>query len=378
MAKEDVAPGPTEHAATAPEKGEMQSQNVFDDVETNEDDDGLITEDEVRDFEVKPWPWPTDTSCKGDRVVFPEMLTKTRANHWRESVFSMNFWRLPRGRNYQMFDAEAVREGFCKAGQVQVNVVAMMDDEESCDFARRHYDQGAKQYPLDKSAWLGRGTFMCKVLSTRDFKYVLHKGCHAHNVVELNRVPALVDALNYISDESARTGAKTYKYIYYVDPEVFDLKLSLRRTFSPTLNMAYGDKFRIGCRRSADVERSNNCQAGVQKSPIRPYLTRVMGGSNHAVRAFADAMDTFMNEFVPLRKKNEAYHFSINDDGVVENAVTKGLGCVCPSDEEVLSEMAHREEYAELFAMRPADKPGKLRGATCGWVQWQTGLRSED
>jgi len=378
MEQEDVRPGVTKHAATAPEVGEMQSQNVFEDTEDEEDDDGLITEDEVLDFETKPWPWPSDTTCKDDRVVFPPKLTPTRANHWRESAFAMNFWRLPRSRNYQMFDAEAVREGFCKAGQVQVNVVAVMDDEKSCAFAKRHYDEGTKRFPLDKSAWLGRGTFMCSVLKPSEFKYTLHKGCHAHNAIELNRVPSLVHALDYINEEAARTGAKKYKYIYYVDPEEFDLKLTLHRTFSPTLNVAYGDKFRIGCRRSATIERSNNCQAGVQKSPIRPYLTRIMGGSVDAVRALAEAMDTFMNEFVPLRKPDDSYHFSINDDGIVENAVTKQPGCVCPSDEEVLSEMAHRDEYANLFAMRDADAQGKLSGASCGWVQWKSGLRSED
>jgi hypothetical protein len=103
-----------------------------------------------------------------------------------------------------------------------------------------------------------------------------------------------------------------------------------------------------------------------------------MGGSVDAVRALAEAMDTFMNEFVPLRKPDDSYHFSINDDGIVENAVTKQPGCVCPSDEEVLSEMAHRDEYANLFAMRDADAQGKLSGASCGWVQWKSGLRSED
>jgi len=359
---------------------EMQSQSVFDDVKSLEDDDGLVTEDEARDFENRPWPWPTGISCDQHSDFVPAQASSARRDHWHNSMFALSYWRLPRTRNYQFFDVGQLRDGFCKAGEVQLNVVAVMDAEESCAYAKAHYNEGHIAWPKEGADLLGKGTFLCYVLKPRDFEHKLHKGCHAHNAVEINRVSNMVKTMDYLDAKVAAGTLEAYTHLYYVDPDSFDASLIATRLFSPTLAKAYPNAFRVPCRRDGSILRDNNCQIGVQKSPIRPFVSKIMGGSMSAVRTLHTALNEFLDEFVPLRREDgEEYHFTVDKtNGLLVNTLTKKSGCVCPSDEEILSEMAHDERYAALFATRGADESGKLRGATCGWVEWKSGLLSED
>lgn len=353
----------------------MQSQSIFEDVVETEDDDSLITFDESRDFENTPWKWPLGVTCETEEVVYPA-VSAVRKNHWRKSVFSFNFWRMPRTKHYQNFDINSVRQAFCKAGQVQLNVVAVMDNQDSCDFAKKHYKEGALQWPRNEDDWLGKGTFLCKVLPPSKFANRLHKGCNALTTVELNRVANMVVALDHVRKVAAIKHDK-FENIYYVDPERFELSLINSRLFSPTLAAAYGDKFRLTCHKDGRAHRADNCQVGVQHSPIRVYTTRVMGGSAAAVRKLADAMEEYFDDHVPTRVTRED-KFGVNSEGLVYNMEKNTLGCVCPSDEEVLSEMSHIEKFSNLFAMREASSQAVLPGATCGWVEFDSKLVSDD
>jgi hypothetical protein len=251
-----------------------------------------------------------------------------------------------------------------------VNIVTMMDHADSCEFARAHYDKGAEQFPKDASQHLGQGTFYCATRSLSNSWIKLMAVCGARSMIEFNRMQNLGDAIRLGRDVAG------YRFLnaYYADPEDFEISLINHRMFDPQLNRAFPTQFRMGCYKDGAVRRANNCQDGTAYEPRRVISTRLMGGTVESVARINNAMGYLTRRWVPLQGQGEDW--SLDDDGLV--AVKRGKrvkGCVCPSDEEALTQLAHDDSFKAFLAFEEnADPtigtPKMHEYGSCHWVDF--------
>ena len=338
----------------------------------NAADDGFVSYEQQRDFEGREWAWEKRISCDGHEALDFDVdaVEEGRKALWRNASFSFQFWRTPRSRHFQLYEQENIRNAFCKAGQYQVNIVTMMDHADSCEFARAHYDKGAEQFPKDASQHLGRGAFYCATRSISNFHYKLMAVCGARSMIEFNRVENLAAAV--------RGGQSNADYsflnAYYADPEDFEISLINHRIFDPQLNRAYPTQFRVGCYKDGAVRRANNCQDGTAFEPRRVISTRLMGGTVAAVVKIGYGYSHLTRYWVPLQGQGERW--SLDDDGlVVERRRKRAKGCVCPSDEEAMTQMAHHDALKRFLAFeenadRTIGTPKMHEYGSCHWVDF--------
>ena len=135
---------------------------------------------------------------------------------------------------------------------------------------------------------------------------------------------------------------------------------------------------RVECYKDGEVERANNCQEGVMISPRRVVNMRVFGGTTEAIQAVRLGMGYFTSLLVPL--KHSFQDWTINNQGLVQfKKFPNGLGCVCPSDEEVITQMAHSRGWSadhlafEKNVLKDRAKPHANEYGTCSWVDFQSG-----
>lgn len=344
------------------------------------EDDGYVTKDKMREFSERPWSWDSTVSCEGTEVtptIFDfDAVEPARVKLWRNSSFAFNFWRTPRSRHYQIYDMMNVRNAFCKAGQYKVNIVMAMDSSDSCDWARKHYDLAGRLYPKPEEQHLGEGTFYCFQMRLENMDFKMLDVCGARATIEFNRLSNLNSAVY-----SAKWAAKIrYKYAWYVDPEDFEPGLIHRRLFSPEMDAAFKTErlLRVECYKDGDVVRSNNCQEGTMMAPRRVFNMRVFGGTVEAIEKMRLGFGYFASLLVPM--KHSIQDWTINKDGVVQfKKFPNGLGCVCPSDEEVLTQWAHSKGWTadhlafEKNVLADAATPHANEYGTCNWVDFKSG-----
>jgi len=343
----------------------------------NAADDGFVSLEQQRDFEGREWAWEGKITCDNHKALDFDVdaVDAGRKALWRNASFSFQFWRTPRSRHYQLYEQENIRNAFCKAGQYQVNIVTMMDDASSCEFARAHYDKGAEQFPTDKNQHLGQGTFYCHVRSLSNSWYKLMPMCGARTTLEFNRVQNLGDSVRLAKDVAG------YKFLnaYYCDPEDFEISLISHRIFDPNLNRAFPAQFRVGCYKDGAARRANNCQEGTAYEPRRVISTRLMGGTVDAIAKMNNAIGFLTRRWVPLRDRGQ--YWTLDDNGLV--AMKPGMrakGCVCPTDEEALTQLAHEDPFKHYFAFEENADPTigvakQNEYGTCHWVDF--GLTDE-
>ena len=343
----------------------------------NAADDGFVSYEQQRDFEGREWAWENRISCDGHEALDFDVdaVEAGRKALWRNASFSFQFWRTPRSRHYQLYEQENMRNAFCKAGQYQVNIVTMMDHADSCEFARAHYDKGAERFPKDASQHLGQGTFYCHARSLSNSWIKLMAVCGVRSMIEFNRMQNLGDTVRLARDVAG------YRFLnsYYADPEDFEISLINHRIFDPQLNRAFPTQFRVGCYKNGAARRANNCQDGTAFEPRRVISTRLMGGTAEAVARINNAIGYLTRRWVPLRDQGEDW--TLDDDGLVSVRKGKRLkGCVCPSDEEALTQLAHEDAFKQFLAFEEnADPtigaPKMHEYGSCHWVDFGRGSK---
>jgi hypothetical protein len=349
----------------------------------DEADQGFVSLEQIREFQDRPWKWERLISCDGAEVIDWDThveLDGERLQLIRDASFSMAFWRLPRTKHYQAYDTQQMRNAYCKAGQYRVNIVTVMDDEDSCAFARAHYDMGGRVYPKPEDQHLGDGIFVCNSAPVSDFAIKLHPGCGVRNSVEVSRM----ENLWFANDLARRYDGVDLSYNYYVDPEDFELSVLKSRVFDPRLDAKFNDKFRVQCYKDGSVARENNCDDGAMVSPRRVVSTRVFGGSKEAVYAINFHVMFYFSNFAPYGTRLQQW--TLNKDKIPvkkdpkTGEVTDRLGCLCPSDEEVLTQMIHYQAFLRAFAFLEKDEESPIANeySSCSWVQWQNGRNLVD
>jgi hypothetical protein len=348
-------------------------------------DHGYVSVDQQRAFETRAWAWDQTYSCDDFQVTENEFeamnVDEGRKEFWRNSTFSFQYWRTPRSRHYQLYDAYNLRKALCLAGQFDVNVVTMMDDQDSCAWARKHYDLGRAKFPRANPSGdnLGQGVFFCTGRPIDHFVLKPSPVCGVRTMIELNRMNNLGDLLNY----AERDSNIAYTYAWYVDPEDFEITMIHKRLFDPEMDAAFPTSLRLECHRNGDVPRDDNCQEGAAKSPRRVFNGRVVGGRRKTINSYNWSVRYFLRKWVPLKGRN--YEWTLDRKGIVSWKPANNLvkGCVCPSDEEVYTQMAHviHGGFARAFAFEavasstaPTPRVVGEEYGTCAWVKFRHNL----
>ena len=334
-----------------------------------------------RAFERRAWSWDQTFSCDDFQVTEDEFeamnVDEGRKALWRNSTFSFQYWRTPRSRHYQLYDAYNLRKALCAAGQFDLNVVTMMDSRDSCDWAQKHYDLGRQKFPRANATRdnLGEGVFFCAGRPVDHFVLRPSPVCGVRTMIELNRMNNLGDLLNW----ARQSRQIDYKYAWYVDPEDFEINMIHKRLFDPEMDEAFPRQLRLECYRNGDVPRDDNCQEGSTRSPRRVFKGRIIGGRRKTVDNFNWSVRYFLRKWVPLRGRNREW--TLDENGVVswKIANNKVKGCVCPSEEELFTQMAHtvHGRFAMSFAFaraasRSVPTPSVVdkEYGTCAWVDF--------
>ena len=130
----------------------------------------------------------------------------------------------------------------------------------------------------------------------------------------------------------------------------------------------------MGCYKDGAVRRANNCQDGTAFEPRRVISTRLMGGTVAAVVKIGYGYSHLTRHWVPLQGQGERW--SLDDDGlVVERRRKRTKGCVCPSDEEAMTQMAHHDAFKHFLAFeenadRTIGTPKMHEYGSCHWVDF--------
>jgi hypothetical protein len=364
--------------------GQRTERHVFegkgDDVNAASDH-GFVSAERQRAFEQRAWSWDQTFSCDDFQVTEDEFeamnVDEGRKALWRNSTFSFQYWRTPRSRHYQLYDAYNLRKALCAAGQFDLNVVTMMDSRESCDWAQKHYDLGRQKFPRANATRdnLGQGVFFCSGRPIDHFVLRPSPVCGVRTMIELNRMNNLGDLLNW----ARQSRQISYKYAWYADPEDFEIKMIHKRLFDPEMDEAFPRQLRLECYRNGDVPRDDNCQEGSTRSPRRVFKGRIVGGRRKTIDNFNWSVRYFLRKWVPLQGRNREW--TLDENGIVSWKVSNNRvkGCVCPSDEELFTQMAHvvHGGFAMTFAFeraasRSAPTPSVVdkEYGTCAWVDF--------
>ena len=364
--------------------GQRTERHVFegkgDDVNAASDH-GFVSVERQRAFEQRAWSWDQTFSCDDFQVTEDEFeamnVDEGRKALWRNSTFSFQYWRTPRSRHYQLYDAYNLRKALCAAGQFDLNVVTMMDSRESCDWAQKHYDLGRQKFPRANATRdnLGQGVFFCSGRPIDHFVLRPSPVCGVRTMIELNRMNNLGDLLNW----ARQSRQISYKYAWYADPEDFEIKMIHKRLFDPEMDEAFPRQLRLECYRNGDVPRDDNCQEGSTRSPRRVFKGRIVGGRRKTIDNFNWSVRYFLRKWVPLQGRNREW--TLDENGIVSWKIANNRvkGCVCPSDEELFTQMAHvvHGGFAMTFAFeraasRSAPTPSVVdkEYGTCAWVDF--------
>jgi len=364
--------------------GQRTERHVFegkgDDVNAASDH-GYVSVDQQRAFEARAWAWDQTYSCDDFQVTEEEFeamnVDEGHKNFWRNTTFSFQYWRTPRSRHYQLYDAYNLRKALCAAGQFDVNVVTMMDSQDSCAWAKKHYDLGREKFPRANPSRdnLGQGVFFCAGRPIDHFVLQLSPVCGVRSIIEINRMNNLGDLLNF----AERSGQISYTYAWYVDPEDFEIKMIHKRLFDPEMDAAFPTQLRLECHRDGDVPRDDNCQEGTAISPRRVFNGRIVGGRRKTINNYNWSVRYFLRKWVPLKGRN--HEWTLDENGVVSWKIANNLvkGCVCPSDEELYTQMAHvvHGGFAMSFAFEniasstaPTPRVVGEEYGTCAWVEF--------
>lgn len=345
-------------------------------------DHGVVSMDQLRSFEETPWKWESLISCEGTEMHGWDTnieLEPDRKEIIRKSGFSPAFWRLPRSRHFQIYDTQNIRSAYCKAGMLQLNIATVMDSAESCEFARAHYDMGHREFPRVAQQHLGAGTFVCTPLPISRFGIQLHTACGSRATVEIARM----ENLWYANDFAQRNDGVSFEYQFYVDPEDFTPNIFKTRVFDPELAEKYQDKLRVQCYPDGDSPRIDNCDDRAMTVPRRVVRSRVFGGRSDAVTLFNYHAGYYLRKYVPLASTLDDW--SLRRDKSLGRKKNNGQlhpqhGCLCPSDEEVMTQMMHIPQWRIMFATiaEGEDMPANHTYPTCGWVTLSEGQKLVD
>jgi len=345
-------------------------------------DHGVVSMDQLRSFEETPWKWESLVSCEGTEMHGWDTdidLEPGRKEIIRKSGFSPAFWRLPRSRHFQIYDTQNIRSAYCRAGMLQLNIATVMDSAESCEFARAHYDMGHREFPRVAHQHLGAGTFVCTPLPISRFGTQLHTGCGSRATVEIARM----ENLWYANDFAQRNDGVSFEYQFYVDPEDFTPNIFKTRVFDPELAVKYQDKLRIQCYPDGNSPRVDNCDDRAMTVPRRVVRSRVFGGRADAITLFNYHARYYLRKYVPLAARLDEW--SLRRDKSLGRKKLNGqlhpqYGCLCPSDEEVMTQMIHIPQWRVMFATvaEGEDMPANHTYPTCGWVTLSEGEKLVD
>ena len=343
---------------------------------------GVVSMDQLRSFEQTPWKWESLISCEGTEMHEWDTeieLEQGRRDIIRSSSFSPAFWRLPRSRHFQIYDTQNIRSAYCKAGMLQLNIATVMDSAESCEFARAHYDMGHRDFPRLAQQHLGQGRFACTPLPISRFSVQLHSACGSRATVEIARM----ENLWFANDFAQRNDGLSFDYQFYVDPEDFTPNIFKARVFDPELAEKYQDKMRVQCYPDGNSPRVDNCDDRAMSVPRRVVKSRVFGGRTNAVTLFNYHASYYLRKYVPLATKLDEW--SLRRDKSLGRKKNNGMlhpqyGCLCPSDEEVMTQMMHIPQWRVMFATvsENEDVPANHTYPTCGWVTLSEGDKLVD
>lgn len=368
-------------AAALGQRRWMEAEQDTDDP-NNALDHGVVSMDQLRSFEETPWKWESLISCEGTEMHGWDTnidLEPGRKEIIQQSSFSPAFWRLPRSRHFQIYDTQNIRSAYCKAGMLQLNIATVMDSAESCEFARAHYDMGHREFPRVAQQHLGAGTFVCTPLPISRFGIQLHAACGSRATVEIARM----ENLWYANDFAQRNNGVRFEYQFYVDPEDFTPNIFKTRVFDPELAVKYQDKMRVQCYPDGNSPRIDNCDDRAMTVPRRVVRSRVFGGRVDAISFFNYHASYYLRKYVPLA--NRLDEWSLRKDKSLGRKKLNGqlhpeYGCLCPSDEEVMTQMMHIPQWRRMFATvaEGEDIPANHTYPTCGWVTLSGGEKLVD